>query len=795
MCLIEEMRKKLGGCTTPQFWGRAKLFGSASIRSTKIGDARNQSWQNSGSRCEVRKQKTWTWQGPRRNPFQNEANGWEWRRQDKQIGALWVPQPWISAQDGRHGWMDLGERDESVTECLCACFHKSAREGVWRVHVWPGQSGIERNVRRMANSTWWENKKALPCDPKMCPTVRLKHRGKQKFLRRSQQDHATWTPRSNPPECLEICTASEQVERTYDDSRLGGAHPKRSVFPSLPLSPLLVLLLPSSLFRPFFSVPSLFSPPVPFFSPFPLLLLPFSPLPFSPSFGTRPLHPGWSEFRCPSARRVGPLGKRRAEDKGNVVANGWSGAVPSRAWRKTAPSSIGPSELRAEIVDMPVPQILKEIVEVLHSQLLQLQIWRLSAVHWRIPHSAPTLFGSGYMLMFSAYFHEPSYLAVTCSVIEWCHGEYRNWIIVEMTSRIKFPYSAPGLFWQWTLAHASILKAWHRLFWLHQASTFSLLESNASVARQCRFQPPESTSFPSRATWMRRWHPQEIIRWMSCRHRHGHVPRGFWTYDEGNDQVSFIYDKDQCGCSTRRNFFLAPHASVKRKCCSSQVFMPTDSTLFSFLNNMIRDVDIRKNLYAKNFCQVARTCGGVLYGQGSSSSAEVRGLVIHDIKEVEGVKQQEEQEDKRDEEIEDEVNAEVEEVTQRAHETWVWRLGEWRHKLDLEPNSVRASRQSKDNDTNWQQKETTKKKDLQCMKTHALAITTLTSSPSVSGHFTHCWDFRSVLHVVNLNYCRCNHLLNFWPIREFLVEVHTAKKGLLRCCLYKPRRLQQTAVS
>ena len=54
---------------------------------------------------------------------------------------------------------------------------------------------------------------------------------------------------------------------------------------------------------------------------------------------------------------------------------------------------------------------------------------------------------------------------------------------------------------------------------------------------------------------------------------------------------------------------------------------------------------------------------------GPSSSAEVRGVVIHDIKEVEGVKQQEEQEDKRDEEIRDEVNGEVEEVTQRAHET------------------------------------------------------------------------------------------------------------------------------
>ena len=56
--------------------------------------------------------------------------------------------------------------------------------------------------------------------------------------------------------------------------------------------------------------------------------------------------------------------------------------------------------------------------------------------------------------------------------------------------------------------------------------------------------------------------------------------------------------------------------------------------------------------------------------RGPSSSAEVRGLVIHGIKEVEGVRQQEEQEDKRDEEIRDEVNGEVEEVTQHTHDTW-----------------------------------------------------------------------------------------------------------------------------
>ena len=50
-------------------------------------------------------------------------------------------------------------------------------------------------------------------------------------------------------------------------------------------------------------------------------------------------------------------------------------------------------------------------------------------------------------------------------------------------------------------------------------------------------------------------------------------------------------------------------------------------------------------------------------------AAEVRGLVIHNIKEVESERQQEEQEDKRDEEIGDQVNGAVEEITHRAHET------------------------------------------------------------------------------------------------------------------------------
>ena len=35
------------------------------------------------------------------------------------------------------------------------------------------------------------------------------------------------------------------------------------------------------------------------------------------------------------------------------------------------------------------------------------------------------------------------------------------------------------------------------------------------------------------------------------------------------------------------------------------------------------------------------------------------------------------------------------------------------------------------------------------MMAHILASTTLTDFPSVSGHITHCWDFRSALRVTN----------------------------------------------
>ena len=56
---------------------------------------------------------------------------------------------------------------------------------------------------------------------------------------------------------------------------------------------------------------------------------------------------------------------------------------------------------------------------------------------------------------------------------------------------------------------------------------------------------------------------------------------------------------------------------------------------------------------------------------GPSSSAAVRVVLVHDIKEEEGERQKKVQEAKGDEERESEVDGEVgERANQRAHETW-----------------------------------------------------------------------------------------------------------------------------
>ena len=59
--------------------------------------------------------------------------------------------------------------------------------------------------------------------------------------------------------------------------------------------------------------------------------------------------------------------------------------------------------------------------------------------------------------------------------------------------------------------------------------------------------------------------------------------------------------------------------------------------------------------------------GGSFSARVPRRSAEVRRVFFHDIKEVEGVRQQEQQEDQRDDEEGDEVSGEVEEIRSNAH--------------------------------------------------------------------------------------------------------------------------------
>ena len=62
---------------------------------------------------------------------------------------------------------------------------------------------------------------------------------------------------------------------------------------------------------------------------------------------------------------------------------------------------------------------------------------------------------------------------------------------------------------------------------------------------------------------------------------------------------------------------------------------------------------------------------------------------------------------------------------------------------------------------------------------------------------SHIVGFRSVLRVVNsiVLAVPIYSIFDLYAVREFRVEILTLRKRVpLRCCLYTPRRLQQTAV-
>ena len=81
------------------------------------------------------------------------------------------------------------------------------------------------------------------------------------------------------------------------------------------------------------------------------------------------------------------------------------------------------------------------------------------------------------------------------------------------------------------------------------------------------------------------------------------------------------------------------------------------------------------------------------------------------------------------------------------------------------------------------------------MTAHALASTTLTDFPIVSGHFTRCWIF--ALHFVSsiqlLSLCQ---FIQFLTCTRIPHRDARCENGLVRCCLYTPPRwLVWTAVS
>ena len=76
-----------------------------------------------------------------------------------------------------------------------------------------------------------------------------------------------------------------------------------------------------------------------------------------------------------------------------------------------------------------------------------------------------------------------------------------------------------------------------------------------------------------------------------------------------------------------------------------------------------------------------------------------------------------------------------------------------------------------------------KTKDLQCMMPHALASTTLTDFPSVSGHFTHCWAFPSALCVIKSIVVTVPKFIQFLTCTRIPCRDSHCENGFVRCCL------------
>ena len=97
-------------------------------------------------------------------------------------------------------------------------------------------------------------------------------------------------------------------------------------------------------------------------------------------------------------------------------------------------------------------------------------------------------------------------------------------------------------------------------------------------------------------------------------------------------------------------------------------------------------------------------------------------------------------------------------------------------------HSVRTSnqgRQSRDDDTNWQQRRETTKNERSSMHDGSrIGINYARRFPKCFRSLHTLLGFSLCNSCQQCNCCSCTNLFNFWPVRELLVEIHTAKMVL-----------------
>ena len=119
------------------------------------------------------------------------------------------------------------------------------------------------------------------------------------------------------------------------------------------------------------------------------------------------------------------------------------------------------------------------------------------------------------------------------------------------------------------------------------------------------------------------------------------------------------------------------------------------------------------------------------------------------------------------------------------HEDDYWMNGD--SNLSHSVCASKQGRQSRDDDTNWQpRRETTKNEGSSMHDDSCIGINYAHRFPKCSRSLHTLLGFSLCTSCQQFNCWSCTILFNFWPVREFLAEVHTAKMDVWGC-LYRFR--------